>query len=240
MGDKALKLLKSYCASCTIVDKNHFHCKFTNMQIVNDESATHFLKRFMIAHTKAIIANYEYTDDETVDLFLSAVAHTISFHDIERQLLAIDERGKFSKRHSKIVFGLTANNVHTESGNTASEKKAICYHCEKPGHKALECKEPKKQQANHASSSSLMGHRSRDNNRGGGRGYNKYRNQQSRGGGGSLQQANVSQDQSPPQPDTIVHGCSARVIHLDNDLEYFSLEYLECDKTPDLNSPSAC
>jgi hypothetical protein len=30
-GDKALALLKSYCASCTIVDKNHFHREFTNL-----------------------------------------------------------------------------------------------------------------------------------------------------------------------------------------------------------------
>lgn len=28
-GDKALQLLKSYCATCTIVDKNHFQREFT-------------------------------------------------------------------------------------------------------------------------------------------------------------------------------------------------------------------
>ena len=179
LGDKALKLLKSYCASCTIVDKNHFHHEFTNLQIVNEESATHFLKRFTIARTKAIIANNEYTDDETVDLFLAAVAQTknvqylyviqhyllerhntrtISFHDVEWRLLAIDEsseRDNFSKRHSKIAFGFATNTVHTDSAATASEKKIICFNCGKPGHKAPACMEPKRQQAHHASSSSL-------------------------------------------------------------------------------------
>ena len=45
-GDKALRLLKSYCASCTIVDKNHFHREFTNLRLINDETATHFFEAF--------------------------------------------------------------------------------------------------------------------------------------------------------------------------------------------------
>jgi hypothetical protein len=94
------------------VDKNHFHRELTNLRIINDETATHFLKRFTIAQTKAIIADNEYSDDKTVDLFLAAVAqtknvqylyviqhylserhggHTVSFHEMERRLLAIDE-----------------------------------------------------------------------------------------------------------------------------------------------------
>jgi hypothetical protein len=75
-GDKALRLLKSYCASCTIVDKNHFHREFTNLRLINDETATHFLKRFTHARTKTIIADNTYSDDETVDLFLAALALT--------------------------------------------------------------------------------------------------------------------------------------------------------------------
>ncbi len=201
MGDKALKLLKSYYASCTIVDKNQFHHEFTNLQIVNEESATHFLKRFTIARTKAIIANNEYTDDETVDLFLAAVAQTknvqylyviqhyllerhntrtISFHDVEWRLLAIDEsseRDNFSKRHSKIAFGFATNTVHTDSAATASEKKIICFNCGKPGHKAPACMEPKRQQAHHASSSSSTSCQRGGNSRGGIRGHNKLRNQ---------------------------------------------------------------
>jgi len=75
-GDKALSLLKSYCASCTIVNKNHFHREFTNLRIQNDETATHFLKRFTIARTKAIIADNEYSENEVVDLFLAAFTQT--------------------------------------------------------------------------------------------------------------------------------------------------------------------
>jgi len=112
MGGKALKLLKSYCASCTIVDKNHFHRELTNLQIINDETAAHFLRCFTIAKTKVIIADNEYSDDETVDLCLAAVAqtknvqylhviqhylserhggHRVFLHEMERRLLAIDE-----------------------------------------------------------------------------------------------------------------------------------------------------
>jgi hypothetical protein len=69
LGDKALKLLKSYCASCTLVDKNHFHREFSSLRLINDETTTHFLKGFMIARTMAIIVDNVYSDDETVDLF---------------------------------------------------------------------------------------------------------------------------------------------------------------------------
>jgi hypothetical protein len=220
------------------VDKNHFHRELTNLRIINDETATHFLKRFTVARTKAIIADNEYSDDETVDLFLAAVAQsknvqylyviqhylserhggrTVSFHDIERRLLAIDEsseRETYNKRRSKIASGLVANDMNAESANAVSDCKIICYNCGKPGHKAPECKEPKKQQANQASST---GRRRGDNNRSGGRGQSQSRNknQRGRGGGGSLQQANASQNsQNNQQLDTIVHGCSARVVDL--------------------------
>jgi hypothetical protein len=76
LGDKALSLLKSYCAGCTIIDKNHFHREFTNLRIQNDETAMHFLNRFTMARTKAIIADNEYLEDEVVDLFLAAFTQT--------------------------------------------------------------------------------------------------------------------------------------------------------------------
>jgi hypothetical protein len=89
LGDKGLKLLKSYCASCTIVDKNHFHREFSSLRLINDETATHFLKRFTIARTKAIIADNVYCDDETVDLFLAALAQTknVQYLDIIQHYL---------------------------------------------------------------------------------------------------------------------------------------------------------
>ena len=114
------------------MDKNHFHRELTNLRIINDETATHFLKRFTVARTKAIIADNEYSDDETVDLFLAAVAQSknvqylyviqhylseqqggrmVSFHDIERRLLAIDEsseRENYNTRRSKIALEFVA------------------------------------------------------------------------------------------------------------------------------------
>jgi hypothetical protein len=93
--------------------------------------------------------------------------------------------------------------------NVVSDRKIICYNCGKPGHKAPDCKEPKKQQANHVSST---GRQRGENNRSGGRGQGRIKNQRGRGGGRSLQQANTLQDN--PQHDTIVNGCSARVVDL--------------------------
>jgi hypothetical protein len=244
-GDKVLKLLKSYCASCKIVDNNHFHREFTNLRNINDETAAHFLKHFTIACTKAIIANNVYSDDETVDLFMAAVGQskniqylyviqhylserhagrTVLFHEVERRLLAIDEaseRESYDKRRSKIALGLPVHEVFTYSANAASvpDKKIICYNCGKPGHKAPECKEPKKQQVNHANSTS---HRRGKNSKGGDRGHGRHRYQKGRGGRRNLQQANALHDNS--QPDTIVHGCSARIIDfpLTSDATYYS------------------
>jgi len=112
MKDKALLLLKSYCASCTIVDKNHFHREFVNLRIQNEEMPTGFLRLFTIARTKAVLADNSYNKEEAVDLFLAAFTQTqsvqylyvtqhflsmrqseqkISFHEIKKRLLAIDE-----------------------------------------------------------------------------------------------------------------------------------------------------
>ncbi len=135
----------------------------------------------------------------------------VSFHDLEKRLLAIDEsseREKYFSRKMKISIGLLAEQIDSsEQANTANTKPLICYNCGKPGHKAPECKEPKRQQANQANST---GRRRGDNNRSGGRGHGKNRNQRGRGGGRNYQQANASQENS--KHDAIVHGCSARVI----------------------------
>jgi hypothetical protein len=134
------------------------------------------LKRFTIARTKAIIADNTYSDDETVDLFLAALAQTknvqylyviqhymserqsertVFFHDLERRLLAIDEsseRENFTRRRAKVALGLAAGPAYDATANATNAKPIICYNCGKPGHKAPECPEPKKIQANHASS----------------------------------------------------------------------------------------
>ncbi len=108
----------------------------------------------------------------------------------------------------KISIGLLSEQIDSsEQANTANTKPLICYNCGKPGHKAPECKEPKRQQANQANST---GRRRGDNNRSGGRGHGKNRNKRGRGGGRNYQQANASQENS--KHDAIVHGCSARVI----------------------------
>jgi hypothetical protein len=54
MKDKALLLLKSYCASCTIVDKNHFHHELLNLRIQNEEMSTGFVRLFTITYLSSL------------------------------------------------------------------------------------------------------------------------------------------------------------------------------------------
>jgi len=223
-GDKALALLQSYCASCTIVDKNHFHHEFTNLRLQNEETATHFLKRFTIARTKAIIADNIYSEEEVVDLFLAAFTQTtnmpymyitqhfmpmrqsgtaVAFHEIEKRLMAIDEsteRACFVSRKSRVASGLLAHEVPpSEQANAAQQRTVKCYKCGKEGHIFKHSPEATRQQANEASTGRQRGGRGRGRERG---------RQPAR----QTQQANQSQVQA--EPTTIVHGCSARVLEL--------------------------
>ncbi len=121
------------------MDKNHFHREFTNLKILNEESATHFLKRFTMGETKAIIADNSYSEQESVDLFLAALNHTknmpylyiiqhylskrhnneeVSFHDIERRVLAADEtceRDAFFQRKMQIASGFATTELQHDS-----------------------------------------------------------------------------------------------------------------------------
>jgi hypothetical protein len=53
---------------------------FTNLQILNDESETHFLKHFTIVKAKAIISHNSNTKNEIVGLFLAAINPTTNVH----------------------------------------------------------------------------------------------------------------------------------------------------------------
>jgi hypothetical protein len=123
--------------------------------------------------------------------------------------LAIDEsseREKYVSRKMKRSSGLLTQQLDSlEQANAANPKLLTCCNCGKTGHIAPQCPEPKRQQENLASTG-----RQRGEHKGGrGRGKN-FRKSHGQAKGKNTQQANVSQSQH----DTVVHGCSARVINL--------------------------
>jgi hypothetical protein len=126
LGDKALELLQQQCANVTPIDKHHFHHLFTNTRMAHDESATNFLRRFIIERTQAEAANNTYTDEELVDYILTAMntttktiyvltiqffqqaretGHPVSFNSIENKLLSIDEKMAREKASNKVAQG---------------------------------------------------------------------------------------------------------------------------------------
>ncbi len=112
-----------------------------------------------MGETIAIIADNCYREQESVDLFLAALNHTknipyvyiiqhylskchnngeVSFHDIERRLLATDEsceRHTFFQRKIQIASGFATTELQNDSeqASTVETKNIICYNCGKPG-----------------------------------------------------------------------------------------------------------
>jgi hypothetical protein len=143
-GDLALQKLLSYCANITTTDKTHYDHLFTTLRLSEFETVTHFLKNFIIAKTRAEIAGNDYSDLQTVDLLLAAINSTektkylvavqlylakrdsgepVTFAEVERRLLAIDEkdfRDTQQRRHS-LLTNVNANAAsHHPSSNKSS------------------------------------------------------------------------------------------------------------------------
>jgi hypothetical protein len=74
-GDQALQKLSTYCANITATDSSYYHNEFTTLCIADNESATHFLKTFVMARTKAEIAGNVDSDGTIVDYFLTSMEH---------------------------------------------------------------------------------------------------------------------------------------------------------------------
>jgi len=111
-GDTALENLFIKCANITGVDTDHYHQLFVGLRIFQDESATKFIGRFLIARTSAERAKNEYSNSKLVSHLITGISghkntnyqllisimrekimsgDEIAFEDLERRFLAIDE-----------------------------------------------------------------------------------------------------------------------------------------------------
>ena len=112
-GDAALQLLQMHCARVSNVDRNYYNRQFLSTTMHSHETITVYLKRFTDVLQKSRNAGNTYSDSELIDtllssmqyvtnpLYLSAKAelltrrqrndNTLTFADVETQLLAIDE-----------------------------------------------------------------------------------------------------------------------------------------------------
>jgi transposase InsO family protein len=111
-GDTALTLLFVKCANVSGVDTDHYHQLFVGLRAFQDESATRFIDRFLIARTSAERAQNEYSNSKLVSFLLTGLSShknpsyqllisiirekqmsgtETAYEDLERRFLAIDE-----------------------------------------------------------------------------------------------------------------------------------------------------
>jgi len=150
-GEKALQLLQTLCANVTSNDRHHYHHLFTNMKITTNESATHFLYRFIIGRNQSELVGNTYQDDALVNYVLSAISATtnpaymilmmsyqndldsnkpVTFADLERRFMAIDEKATREKQSSKLLAqGATAKGMEERDLS-----KLKCFNCGEYGH----------------------------------------------------------------------------------------------------------
>lgn len=73
-GDTALTLLFVKCANVSGVDTDHYHQLFVGLRAFQDESATRFIDRFLIARTSAERAQNEYSNSKLVSFLLTGLS----------------------------------------------------------------------------------------------------------------------------------------------------------------------
>jgi len=73
-GDTALTLLFVKCAYVSGVDTDHYHQLFVGLRAFQDESATRFIDRFLIARTSAERAQNEYSNSKLVSFLLTGLS----------------------------------------------------------------------------------------------------------------------------------------------------------------------
>ena len=186
LGDKALQLLQTLCANVTSNDPHHYHRLFTNMRKTTSESVTHFLYRFIIGRNQSELAGNTYQDTALVNYFLSAVSSTtnpaymilmmsyqndmdsnrpVTFEDLERRFMAIDEKAIREKQNKSLAQGAIAKGVKTDrkltgkghqakanavTSSSAEERdlsRLKCYNCGLYGQCSKDCPKPDKRLA---------------------------------------------------------------------------------------------
>jgi hypothetical protein len=111
-GDRALNQLYARFAPITQMDTDHYHQQFVGLKVFADETATHFISRFIVGKTQAERAKSTYPEAQLITYMLTSLNptrrtnyqliaaifqeklqnnETVLFSDLERRLLAADE-----------------------------------------------------------------------------------------------------------------------------------------------------
>ena len=143
-GDTALELLFVKCANVTGVDTDHYHQILVGLRIFQDESATKFIGRFLVARTSAERAKNEYTNSKLVSYLITGISghrntsyqllisiirekimsgEEILFADLERRFLAIDETSaRDSSSNRRLTSANSARSDRKPKSNQAKRR----------------------------------------------------------------------------------------------------------------------
>ena len=135
-GDAALKLIQAHCATVTEVDRNHYGKILSQITMLQGETISKYISRFLYARHNSEHVGNEHTDSYLIDIFLAGMAackdpyymtekallmtrrqqgDLFTFAEMESKFLALDET--LARHHKKFDKSSLANAVLASSSD---------------------------------------------------------------------------------------------------------------------------
>ena len=128
-GDAALILIQSHCATVTEVDKNHYSKLLSQVTMIQGETITKYLGRFLYARHNSEHVGNSHDNNYLIDSFLAGMAtckdpfymtecamfmtrrqqgEVITFTELETKFLSLDET---LARHDRSKRNMSAHSI---------------------------------------------------------------------------------------------------------------------------------